>query len=300
MSAAGQFMQLRMESRQQVRARVATAEFLAEWGKKHDSPRISMLAAKVRNDVFAKVKESIANLGEVLLDEQSDEVAKKDGCVSDFNTNDKQTAERNEHKDDVETEITQLQTDIDAKNEEEAELREKIAQAQIELKKAGENRQKENKDFQQTVADQRAAQTILEKAKQRMMEFYGIILLQRASGQKRQEPPAEFGEYKKGGGSAIIRMLAEIIAESVDVEKDALAAENESQQFYEDTVKSTNRMITAMAKRVADDEAIEAEEVEREVFDEGDKRATVGDILKLGEVFDEGDKRATVGDILKL
>merc|ERR1719198_2856406 len=117
-----------------------------------------------------------------------------------------------------------------------------------------------------------------------MMEFYGIILLQRASGQKRQEPPGGFSEYKKGGGSAIIRMLADIIAESVDVEKDALAAENEAQQFYEDSVKSTNKVITAMAKRVADDEAIEAEEVEREVFDEGDKRATVGDILKLGEV----------------
>ena len=47
-----------------------------------------------------------------------------------------------------------------------------ISDAQIEMKKASENREKENKEFQQTVADQRATQEILKKAMERLGEFY--------------------------------------------------------------------------------------------------------------------------------
>merc|ERR1719161_3205990 len=58
-------------------------------------------------------------------------------------------------------------------------------------------------------------------------------------------------------------LLSDIIAESKATEKEALFAEQKGQKDYED---------------------IEAEEKEKEVFDQGDKRVTGGDILKLGEV----------------
>merc|ERR1719421_654084 len=102
----------------------------------------------------------VGQLGE----EQKTEVVKKDGCVSDFNTNEKQTTERNGHKEDVETEINSLETEITAKKEEEDMIKQQIADSQVELKKASENREEENKVFQQTIADQRATQAILKKA----------------------------------------------------------------------------------------------------------------------------------------
>eukprot|EP00415_Alexandrium_ostenfeldii_P003050 UN3050 len=39
--------------------------------------------------------------------------------------------------------------------------RKQIADTEVEIRKASENREAENKEFQQTVADQRATQTIL-------------------------------------------------------------------------------------------------------------------------------------------
>merc|ERR1719311_195179 len=172
MSAAGTFMQLRAQSKREVLQRESAADFLAKRGKELHSPRISYLSTRLRNDAFAKVKESIDGMVVQLGHEQEDEVATKDGCVSDFNTNDKQTTERNGHKEDVEVEIEELLTEVKKLNEEEAKLAAAIADAQIELKKASENREQENKDFQTTVSDQRATQAILEKAKDRLSQFY--------------------------------------------------------------------------------------------------------------------------------
>merc|ERR1719375_1286158 len=139
--------QARAQSRRQAEKRERTAAFLDQAGKELHSPRVSYLAVRVRNDAFAKVKESIEGMVVQLGHEQEDEVGKKDGCVKDFNTNDKQTTERATHKSDVEVEIEDLEAEITAKQEEEAALKQQVADAQIEMKKASENREEENKVF---------------------------------------------------------------------------------------------------------------------------------------------------------
>merc|ERR1719261_2136051 len=79
-------------------------------------------------------------------------------------------------------------------------------------------------------------------------------------------------------------LLENIIAESKETEADALAAENEAQSAYEEYVKDTNDEIAAKANRITNDEEVAAEDTKKEVQDESDKRATVHDILKLGDV----------------
>merc|ERR1719321_1456757 len=207
MSKAGTFIQRFAQSRRETQRREATVAFLASSGKALHSPRLSYLSMRLKGDVFAKVKESIDGMVGVLGEEQKSEVDKKDGCVGDFNTNEKQTTERTGHLGDVEAEIEVLKADIDHRNEEEASLKAQIEEAQVELKKASENREDENKDFQTVISDQRATQAILEKAKARMEEFYGAkaagaSLLQRsARTARRQQPPVDFGDYQKSGGA---------------------------------------------------------------------------------------------------
>merc|ERR1719174_233161 len=174
MSNAGTFMQRFAQSKRETKRREATVAFLANAGKNLHSPRLSYLATRMQSDVFGKMKESIDGMVGVLGEEQQSEIGKKDGCVGDFNTNEKQTTERNMHLGDVETEIEVLNADIAAKDEEEAKLAAQIADAEVDMKKASENREDENKDFQQVIADQRATQAILDKAKARMEEFYKV------------------------------------------------------------------------------------------------------------------------------
>jgi len=227
----------------------------------------------------------------VLGEEQTAEVGKKDGCVGDFNTNEKQSTERKGHLGDVETEIEVLKADIDHKNEEEAALKKEIEEAQVELKKASENREDENKDFQTVISDQRATQAILEKAKARMEEFYGAkaaaasLLQKSARTARRQQPPVDFGDYQKSSGAnGILVLLDSIIQESKETEEGAVKGEAEAQAAYEAFVKSTNDAIKAMNIQITTDEEIEAGEVKKEVEDEGDKRATGTDILNLESV----------------
>merc|ERR1719201_2554413 len=79
-------------------------------------------------------------------------------------------------------------------------------------------------------------------------------------------------------------LLQNIIEDSQETEKDALEAENAAQAAYEEFVKASNDQIAAMYNQIANDEEVEAEDAKKEAADEGDKRSTIADILKLGEV----------------
>merc|ERR1719486_690474 len=63
-----------------------------------------------------------------------------------------------------------------------------IDDMQTQLKRAGEDRELENKDFQATVADQRETQKLLNSALNVLKAVYAKKFLQVSSKQKKQEP----------------------------------------------------------------------------------------------------------------
>merc|ERR1719504_175332 len=247
----------------------------------------SYLAVRMRFDPFGQLREGIDDMVGALGKEKDDEIHHKDDCVSDLNENDKQTTERNEHKSDVEQEINDLNADEEHLDAEEKRLAQEISDAQIEMKKASENREKENKEFQQTVADQRATQEILKKAKARLGEFYSK---KAALMQNKQDPvpgaaveamPAGFGEYKKSGGGGAMALIENVIADSAKVEKDAIQAEQDAQTAYEAFIKDTNAEIKAKRAGVVADEENLARDLVQEANDNTDKRGTIADLLNL-------------------
>merc|ERR1719473_157897 len=218
------------------------------------------------------MRANIDSMTGALGKEKEVEIDFKDECVDDFNVNEKQTTERTEHKDDLDHEIAHLEDDIDVKTDEEKQLEQEIYDAQVEMKKATLNREAENKDFQVTIADQRATQKILGIAVDRLNEFYdrkadgsakmfkadgSLNLLQQVPGAKMEAMPEGFGEYKKSDGGGAVTMITNIIEESKAVEKDALVAESDAQVAYEGYVQDTNTEIETKRKAlVADEEVI--------------------------------------------
>jgi len=281
-------LQVHAQSQRSAAQRSQAVQFLAEAGKKLNSRRISYLATRMRFDPFGKLRDGIDGMVGSLGKEKEDEIHHKDDCVSDFNENDKQTTERNEHKSDVEQEINDLNADQEHLNAEEKRLAQEIGEAQIEMKKASENREKENKDFQQTVADQRATQEILKKAMERLAEFYKSALLQSKQdpvpGAAVEAMPAGFGEYKKSGGGGAMALIENVIADSAKVEKDAIQAEQDAQTAYEVFIKDTNAEIKAKQAGIVSDNEVEAKDAIKETNDETDKRGTIGDLLNLGSM----------------
>merc|ERR1719323_2055895 len=121
-----------------------------------------------------------------------------------------------------------------------------IADLQVQLKRAGEDREKENKVFQTTVADQRETQKLLKAALSVLGEFYGKKAAAASLVQgKRQEPvgpppPAGFETYTKNSASGgVMGLLQQIINDAKAMEAETIRSEEDAQKAYEDFVKET-------------------------------------------------------------
>jgi len=225
--------------------RAKAAKVLAQMASKVQNPRLATLATQVRLDAFTRVKKAIDDMVAQLLQEKADEIKHKDFCTDELNTNQLQTEKKEREKQDLIAKIEDLEMTIDALSKAIDTLKAEIAEMQVQLKRAGEDREKQNKEFQTTVADQRETQKMLQAALNVLAEFYGkaALLQQEPAG---PPPPAGFEAYKKNAASGgVMSMLQQIISDAKAMEAEAIRAEEDSQKAYEDFVKETNGSIEA-------------------------------------------------------
>ena len=103
-----------------------------------------------------------------------------------------------------------IQTLTDAINT----LKSDIGEAQVQMKRAGEDRELQNKEFQGIVSDQRATQALLQKALTVLQGFYGkkaaaFVQAQQPAG---PPPPPGFKAHKKNAASGgVMGMIQSII-----------------------------------------------------------------------------------------
>jgi len=237
------------------RRRDQASKLLSAVAKKLNNPRLSALAYRVRLDAFTRVKKAIDDMITQLMKEKADEIKHKDFCVDEFNTNQLQTEKKEREKSDLIAKIEDLEMTIDALTKAIDKLKAEIAEMQVQMKRAGEDREKENKEFQSTVADQRETQRLLKAALSILQDFYGkkAALLQR----RKQEPagpppPPGFEAYKKNAASGgVMDMIQQIISDAKAMEAEAIRSEEDAQKAYEDFVKETNASIEAKSKEIA-------------------------------------------------
>merc|ERR550537_544479 len=141
--------------------------------------------------------------------------------------------------------IADLTENIDGLTSSINTLKSEVAEMNTQVLHAGQDREVENKDFQLTVADQRATQELVSKALDSLNKFYakkdaGAALVQ---AKATQEPPAQFKTYKKDKGGGVIGMLEGVVAEAAQLEKDAIIAESDAQKAYEKFVQDSNESI---------------------------------------------------------
>merc|ERR1719263_1236285 len=105
------------------------------------------------------------------------------------------------------------------------------------MKRAGEDREKENKEFQMTVADQRATQKLLAQALNVLKGFYdkkAKALLQQGQEPAGPPPPPGFKGYKKNAAAGgVMMMIQGIINDAKAMEAEAIKSEADAQKAYE-------------------------------------------------------------------
>merc|ERR1719428_796707 len=124
------------------------------------------------NPAFDKVKEEVDEMIDMLTKEQKDEVKKRDYCISALNTNERDMAMKERDKNDLIALIDDLKNTIATLEKDIEMLKAEIAELEVQLKRASANREKENAEFQSTVADQRATQKLLAVSLKILADFY--------------------------------------------------------------------------------------------------------------------------------
>merc|ERR1719192_2018334 len=241
--------------------REQASKLLSRVAKKLNSPRLSALAYMVRLDAFTRVKKAIDDMIAQLMKEKADEIKHKDFCVDEFNTNQLQTEKKEREKADLIAKIEDLEMTIKELTEAIEKLKAEIAEMQVQMKRAGEDREKENKEFQMTVADQRETQRLLKAALSVLQDFYGkAALIQRQKQEPAGPPPPPgFEAYKKNAASGgVMDMIKQIISDAKAMEAEAIRSEEDAQKAYEDFVKETNASIETKSKEIVNKSELKA------------------------------------------
>ncbi len=214
-------------------------------------PRLSALATSVKLDAFEKVKQAIDTMVAELAQEKQDEIKHKDFCVEEFNTNHLQTEKKTREQHESQASIDDLTMNIKGLTEAIDSLTAEIAEMQVQMKRAGEDRENENKEFQATVSDQRETQRLLKAALTHLQGFYAKKAAFAQQEPVGPPPPAGFKEYKNNESSGgVMKLIETIAADAKAMENEAIRSESDAQTAYETFVKETNNSIEAKTQDI--------------------------------------------------
>jgi len=266
--------------------REQASQLLSQVAQKYHNPRLSTLAYRVKLDAFTRVKKAIDDMIAQLLKEKADEIKHKDFCTDEFNANQLQTEKKDREKQDLIAEIQDLESTIKALAKAIETLKSEIAEMQVQLKRAGEDREKQNKEFQMTVADQRETQKLLKAALNVLQDFYGKKAAAASLVQKQEPvgppPPPGFEAYKNNAASGgVVSMIQQIISDAKAMEAEAIRSEEDAQKAYEDFVKETNNSIEAKSKDIVNKSETKAK-AETDLVEA--KKAKEGVLLELEQL----------------
>merc|ERR1719197_1296182 len=222
--------------------------------KTHNSAMVQLSAA-VQLDGFEQVKKAINEMIADLKTQQADEVKHKDFCNTEFQANEMENITKTQDKKDLEAHIGILEDKNDTLTTTKATTQTELADLKVEIQKANIERVDTNKEFQQTMADQKATRKILGKALDRLQQFYADrALIQKKSSTltlKKQAPPVQVTEYKKHGGAASVTvMLENLITETKQLEAEAVEGEKEAQAGYEEFMTESNALMAAKMESI--------------------------------------------------
>merc|ERR1719156_443279 len=134
------------------------------------SPQIALLAASAQLDAFTEIKALIDKMVSELSTQQKDEVAFRDECIDNLNTNKRETTAAYDKKASLEAQMADLTKNIEKLTKDIDASKKAVKESMEQMKRASETREAENADFQTTVSDHRVMSIILTKALDRIRD----------------------------------------------------------------------------------------------------------------------------------
>jgi hypothetical protein len=269
-------------STQQSARRTQVAKLLAASAQKFQDPRLATLAVRVKMDAFAEIKKTIMGMVDALTQENKDEIKHKDFCVEELNNNERDTENKQRDQGDLEAKVDDFTMTVEKLTKEIDVLTAQVADLKTQMKRAGEDREKENKDFQVIVADQRATQKLLTASLDILKGFYEKAALVQVRSHGEQTPPGGFKSYEKNKSSGgVMGMMQGIIDDAKALEAEAIRSEEDSQKAYEEFVQDTNDSVEQKTKALTNKSEVKAKAESEKVEAETSHSNVMGELEQL-------------------
>jgi len=267
-------------------------DLLAAWHHRHGAPtlgavagpraQLSVLATAVQLDSFTKVKAMMDEMVANLKKEQQDEVDFKLYCTKELDENEKASYAKSQQIKDLDGTLEKLAALMEKLAKEIQQAQADMVETKLQIKKASEVREGENAEFQTTVADSRATQTILAKALMKLKDFYKKGIGKKVLNLAQQSPPVQFTKYKNNAGaSPVMGLIEQIIEDSKKVESEAIASEYQAQSDYEKFVNDSNAIITGLGESISGKKKATAQAKEESAEATGDLEGATGELDSL-------------------
>jgi hypothetical protein len=234
--AAASFVQVDSTSNDR---RAHVLAFVHEEGRRLDSAALTLLAKRLADDPFGKVKGLIQQLLERLLDEAAAEATKKGFCDTEVGKAKQARDYNQEEADKLEAEIKLLHAKEEALHEEIDELERRIDELSKEFEDATKIREEQHKDNIEALEKAKEGLTATTKALDILKSFYDkgkSASLLEASPVDEDAPEAPQGEYKgkQGGVQAILGLLEVVISDFEETLKSTADEEEKAARDFEE------------------------------------------------------------------
>jgi hypothetical protein len=276
---------VQISSKIQSKKRSQVSKMLMDAAQKYKDQHLYALAVATRMDAFKEVRAEIQKMIDQLVKEKADEVKLKDFCIEEINKNEAETEAKTRDKDDLAAKIEDLASSIGTLGKDIETLKAEVVELGTQLKRAGEDREKENHEFQLVVADQRATAKLLTAALGILKGFYekAALIQKKATVQHHHEQPSFKKQESNKNSGGVMGMMEGIIGEAKGMEAEAIRGESDAQVAYETFVKDTNDSITEKTKDITNKSDMKAKAESDKVEKTAAAEAVGEDLESLGQ-----------------
>jgi len=260
--------------------------------KKNKNWQLASLAVRVKLDAFTKVKKAMDTMLAELKNQQKAEYAKWETCKKDIDETEDKIWNGKVEKRDLGEKHKDIMNTLATGDQDIEDLKAQVAEAEVSLKKAGEQRKADNGLFQTSIADQRATIAILQMASKRLKAFYEpkaellqVRLHASANPPPRPSGPEAVGYKKSGSSGGVMQLLSMIIADAGRTVDELNADEQQSQADYSEFVSTSTASIEADREAIAEKEEQVASAKSEKSETEESQMANEASLGKLAELL---------------
>merc|ERR1719399_1270023 len=228
--------QLRSSEKSPLQEKVA--EFLQDRAQSFKSKLLSLVAQKVADDPFKKVKKMIKDLIYKLMEEARQEAEHKGWCDTELTTNKQTRDKKSADVESLKSEIEELTAEIAKLTQDISDLQAAVQELDEAMAKATEDRQASKEKNMQTIKEAKEAQEAVSQALAVLKDFYAkaaeaTALAQQSPG---EDAPESFDEPFKGQGAeggGVIDFLEVIQADFARLQSETETDEGAETEEYD-------------------------------------------------------------------